>query len=62
MRKRCEDCGCRLNGGICSNCHEEHYIMTYQADDMVTPVSNEFKNKAEEQAQQIKDRDRRGRP
>jgi hypothetical protein len=44
-----------MNGGICSNCHEELYIMTYQADDMDT-VSQEFRDLADEQRQAIKRR------
>jgi hypothetical protein len=52
---RCEDCGTPMNGGICSNCHEELYIMTYQADDM-DAVSQEFRDLADEQRQAIKRR------
>jgi hypothetical protein len=28
----CEDCGCRMYGGICSNCQEELYILENQAE------------------------------
>ena len=24
--KTCEDCGCKVYGGYCTNCNEEHYI------------------------------------
>ncbi len=30
MNNYCEDCGCRVYGGICSNCQEELYIFNYQ--------------------------------
>lgn len=31
----CEDCGCKLSSGICSNCHEELWIETFQGEFMV---------------------------
>jgi len=45
---RCEDCGCRTSGGICSNCQEELYILSYQGEH-VESVSPEFLQKANEQ-------------
>jgi len=45
----CPDCGCRTSGGICSNCQEELYILTEQADFIDGPVSDEFAEKAAEQ-------------
>lgn len=53
MIKRCKDCGCILEGGICSNCHEELFILTYQSEDIITPPSREFIEKAEEQKKEI---------
>ena len=47
--KTCEDCGCRLNKGICSNCQEELYIVEFQSDCIDTPLSNEFSKKVKEQ-------------
>ena len=46
----CPDCGCRTNGGICSNCQEELYILTFQSD-AVESVSDEFAEKAKQQAE-----------
>lgn len=62
MSKRCENCGCILNGSICSNCHEELFILTYQAEDITEPVSKEFAEKAEEQKQEIKRKKEIGKP
>jgi hypothetical protein len=47
------DCGCRMAGGICSNCQEELYILTFQGDDMDDPVSDEFLAEAERQRAEI---------
>ena len=47
--KRCRDCGCRLEGGICSNCQEELFICTYQGEYIDTPLSDNFRQKAAEQ-------------
>lgn len=52
---KCEDCGCGMNGDICSNCHEELYIQTFQTEHMVTPVSKEFANAAQEQYEKVKE-------
>ena len=30
----CPDCGGKLSGGMCSNCQEELYILTYQDEDV----------------------------
>ena len=27
MAEYCEDCGCKVYGGRCTNCHEELYIL-----------------------------------
>lgn len=51
---KCENCGCILEDGICSNCHEELFILTYQSDDIIEPVSDEFIRKAEEQKEEIR--------
>ncbi len=45
----CNDCGCKMSGGICSNCHEELYILEYQGDYIDSPLSDEFMEKAQEQ-------------
>jgi len=45
---KCPECGCCREGGICSNCQEELYILTYQYD-YVESISDDFAEKAEEQ-------------
>lgn len=45
----CEDCGCRTNNGICSNCQEELYIIENQSEFIEEPLSKEFTDKAKEQ-------------
>lgn len=47
MSKHCEDCGCRLSDGYCTNCQEEAYIAFVQAPDQ--DFSKEFMGKAWEQ-------------
>jgi len=59
MSRYCEDCGCKMWGNICSNCQEELAILTYQAEDIVGGVSPEFAQKAEEQKEYIKQRDKK---
>lgn len=52
---RCVDCGCRLSrSGVCSNCHEELYILEEQSE-FVEQISPEFKAKAEEQKRTIEE-------
>ena len=45
----CKDCGCKVYGGICSNCHEELYIIENQSEYIDTPLSNDFLKKAKKQ-------------
>lgn len=52
----CEDCGCRVYGGICSNCQEELYIVENQYDAIDAPLSREFMDKVEEQKCELKTR------
>ena len=47
--KYCENCGCRMYGGICSNCQEELYIFENQSADIDFPLSDEFMQKVKEQ-------------
>ena len=51
---KCPDCGCTLQGGICSNCQEELFILDYQSDCIDFPVSDEFAQKAKEQRTYLK--------
>ena len=53
---RCLDCGCGMDGGICSNCHEALYIQTFQSDSMVDNVSPEFIAEIQEDKDKIKHR------
>ncbi|MDD4804160.1 MAG: hypothetical protein PHN69_03215 [Candidatus Pacebacteria bacterium] len=48
----CEDCGCKLNNGICSNCQEELYIIENQSE-YIESLSKEFINKAKEQKEYL---------
>lgn len=50
----CEDCGCRIRSGYCTNCQEEAYIMDVQAADMEIEFSPEFSEVAAEQRRPIK--------
>ena len=54
----CEDCGTRLNAGVCSNCHEELYIMSFQAD-YIDELSEDFFLKAKDQESAAKENRRR---
>ena len=56
MSERCENCGCILEAGICSNCHEELFIMTFQNEDIKYPLSDEFQDKAAKQSAEIEGR------
>lgn len=50
MSDRCIDCNCRVGvDGMCSNCHEELYILTYQGDYIEDPLSDKFIEKATKQ-------------
>jgi hypothetical protein len=50
---RCEDCGCRTSGGVCSNCQEELYILQEQSEFIDQPVSDEFADKARKQQEEL---------
>jgi len=56
----CPDCGGRTNGGVCSNCQEELYILMFQSD-TVESVSEEFAEKARQQVEEWGRREDRGR-
>ncbi|WP_267145274.1 hypothetical protein [Winslowiella arboricola] len=47
MSKECENCGCRIRSGYCTNCQEEAYIAFAQAPEM--EFSEGFMDKAWEQ-------------
>lgn len=56
MSRKCWDCGTTLEAGICSNCHEELFIQTFQ--EPVEPISREFAQAANDQVADIKRRDK----
>jgi hypothetical protein len=49
--KYCEDCGTKLNGGVCPNCQEELYILENQiyTNDEVFELSEDFVDRAKKQ-------------
>ena len=47
--KACEDCGTKLDGGICPNCSEELYIFENQYEFLPESLSDEFADKIKEQ-------------
>ena len=49
MTNYCEDCGCRVFGGHCVNCHEETFIVD-QYRDLDEPVPKSISDKELEQA------------
>lgn len=54
MSYYCEDCGCILEKGVCSNCHEELFIIENQWEHIDFPLSKEFLDKAKEQDVAVK--------
>lgn len=51
----CEDCGCKVFSGKCTNCHEELYILE-QYEELNMPLPNddtEFMQKVYEQQKQV---------
>lgn len=57
MTKYCDDCGCILEHGVCSNCQEELFIIENQSDCIDFALSNDFIKKSEEQRRYIEDKD-----
>lgn len=47
MSRHCENCGCAIRSGYCTNCQEEAYIAFVQAPEM--DFSREFMDKAWDQ-------------
>ena len=58
MSKYCENCGCSLRYGICTNCLEELYIHDYQSEYISDPLSNDFLEKIGQQRKELKERKR----
>lgn len=57
----CEDCGAKLQGGMCPNCHEERLIVDqYIEQDMeLPPADGEFMKKAVAQEYDAAERNRK---
>ena len=58
MPNYCEDCGCKVFNGRCTNCHEELYILD-QYDELNMPRPDdetEFMQKVYEQQKQVADK------
>ena len=51
---KCENCGCTMTNGLCSNCQEEAYIMENQYEYIDFKLSDNFIEKAERQFKQRK--------
>lgn len=46
----CEDCGCRVYNGYCTNCDEESYILTQdEKNDVHVDFDRDFYKKVNEQ-------------
>ena len=56
MAGECADCGCKVYGGHCTNCHEEHFIMEQNnTNDELIGFSPEFWEKVKEQEKKAKE-------
>ena len=57
MPNYCEDCGCKVYSGRCTNCNEELYILDqYYEQEMKLPdEDSDFMNKVNEQQKSISD-------
>lgn len=51
--KICENCGCKIYNGVCSNCYEELYIFENQNEFITEPLSDEFVEKVKKQKEQL---------
>lgn len=54
--KYCEDCGTRFSCNACPNCYEELYINDYQMPEHPIPVSKEWRDKVEQQREEVDNR------
>jgi hypothetical protein len=52
----CSDCGCKISGGVCSNCQEELYIVENQIEYITEPLSDEFANEVQKQVKYLRDK------
>jgi len=58
MPQHCEDCGCKVFSGRCTNCHEELYILDqYDELDMPRPDDEtDFMQKVYNQQKQVSEK------
>jgi hypothetical protein len=54
MSKHCADCGTKLVGRVCPNCHEELYITDNQLPEFPMSTSEEWDKKVKAQREIIK--------
>lgn len=54
--KHCQNCGTKMYGGRCSNCHEETIILEqyYEEGLKLPPQGGPFMQKVEEQKRELK--------
>lgn len=52
----CEDCGCKMYSGRCTNCHEELYILDqyYELDMALPDEESEFMKRVNKQLKETK--------
>lgn len=56
MSSTCTECGCKVYGGYCVNCHEEHYITEQNnINDKMIAFSDEFCDKVKAQDQKVRE-------
>ena len=57
MKTYCENCGCKVYSGYCTNCNEENYIyeQNYSNDEPIS-FSEEFLEKVEQGDKEAKQR------
>ncbi len=55
MSTRCENCGCKVYGGACTNCHEEIYIER-QYLELEMPIPKSIGDLADKHRKEIRDK------
>jgi len=54
MSNYCEDCGCKVYGGHCVNCHEETFIAEQYRDLKMEVPDSILKKEVEQSYEEIK--------
>lgn len=59
MSNYCEDCGCKVYSGRCTNCHEELFILDQYYEQEMEPPSedSEFMKKVREQEKELAEKE-----